>query len=158
MPVSYTHLKLMEKHSLKDYKAMLEAHGMLAFDNLCGQEDTEVTDVTYNSKEAVPGTLFICKGATFKKVYLEMALEAGAVGYVSDIDYEVDAPKLIVKNIREAMPKLVDFYLDVYKRQAVRDEEHPEAFAPGYDSGDHLHPSEQAYEVMAEAVPECLLR
>lgn len=42
--------------------------------------------------------------------------------------------------------------------KAVRDEAHPEAFAPGYDSGDHLHPSEQAYEVMAEAVPECLLR
>ena len=102
----------MEKHSLKDYKAMLEAHGMLVSDNLCGQEDTEVTDVTYNSKEAVPGTLFICKGATFKKAYLEMALEAGAVGYVSDIDYEVDAPKLIVKNIREAMPKLVDFYFN----------------------------------------------
>ena len=42
--------------------------------------------------------------------------------------------------------------------QAVRDPEHPVAFAPGFDSGDHLHPSEKAYEAMAACVPEELLR
>lgn len=42
--------------------------------------------------------------------------------------------------------------------KAVRDAEHAERFAPGYDSGDHLHPSETAYEAMADAVPEQLLR
>lgn len=40
---------------------------------------------------------------------------------------------------------------------AVRDADHLAAFAPGYDSGDHLHPSESAYEAMANAVPEELL-
>ena len=42
--------------------------------------------------------------------------------------------------------------------KAVRDPEHPVAFAPGFDSGDHLHPSEKAYEAMAGCVPEELLR
>lgn len=42
--------------------------------------------------------------------------------------------------------------------QAVRDLNHPAAFAEGFDSGDHLHPSELAYEAMAAAVPEALLR
>lgn len=32
---------------------------------------------------------------------------------------------------------------------AVRDACNPRAFAPGFDSGDHLHPSEAAYEAMA---------
>lgn len=41
---------------------------------------------------------------------------------------------------------------------AVRDPNHPAAFAPGFDSGDHLHPSEKAYETMANAVPEELLK
>ncbi len=41
--------------------------------------------------------------------------------------------------------------------KAVRDPEKPEAFAQGFDSGDHLHPSEAAYKAMAEAVPESLL-
>ena len=40
---------------------------------------------------------------------------------------------------------------------AVRDSQSPESFAPGFDSGDHLHPSEKAYEAMAECVPSCLL-
>lgn len=33
---------------------------------------------------------------------------------------------------------------------AVRDSANPKAFAPGFDSGDHLHPSELAYDAMAE--------
>lgn len=42
--------------------------------------------------------------------------------------------------------------------KAVRDPRHPTAFAPGFDSGDHLHPSLAAYERMAAEVPERLLR
>lgn len=41
--------------------------------------------------------------------------------------------------------------------KAVRDTNHPTAFAPGFDSGDHLHPSEAAYKAMAECVPQELL-
>ncbi len=37
--------------------------------------------------------------------------------------------------------------------QAVRDESFPERFKDGFDSGDHLHPSENAYKAMAYAVP-----
>ncbi len=39
----------------------------------------------------------------------------------------------------------------------VRDPSHEARFANGFDSGDHLHPSEAAYKVMAGAVPEALL-
>lgn len=41
-----------------------------------------------------------------------------------------------------------DGVLDFEK--ALRSDKNPFAFAEGYDSGDHLHPSEKAYEVMAE--------
>lgn len=41
---------------------------------------------------------------------------------------------------------------------AVRDEKQPEAFAEGNDSGDHLHPSERGYELMAEAAQRILFR
>lgn len=44
-----------------------------------------------------------------------------------------------------------DGYVDF--EEDVRDENHPEAFAEGNDSGDHLHPSEKAYEIMAGAIP-----
>lgn len=41
--------------------------------------------------------------------------------------------------------------------KALRDANRPEAFAEGFDSGDHLHPSESAYERMAQTVPDILL-
>ena len=40
---------------------------------------------------------------------------------------------------------------------ALRSPDRPSAFAQGYDSGDHLHPSESAYKAMAECVPAELL-
>lgn len=40
----------------------------------------------------------------------------------------------------------------------VRDESKPEAFADGYDSGDHLHPSAAAYQAMGNAACQFLLQ
>ena len=41
---------------------------------------------------------------------------------------------------------------------AVRSVTNPKAFADGFDSGDHLHPSERAYEAMAQAAAHKLIR
>lgn len=41
---------------------------------------------------------------------------------------------------------------------AVADRGDPRKFSEGFDSGDHLHPSERAYEAMAECVPKEFLR
>lgn len=41
--------------------------------------------------------------------------------------------------------------------QAVCNPQRPQAFAEGFDSGDHLHPSELAYQSMANAIPESIL-
>lgn len=40
---------------------------------------------------------------------------------------------------------------------AVRDSWNPAAFAEGFDSGDHLHPSDKAYQKMAQTVPDSIL-
>lgn len=41
---------------------------------------------------------------------------------------------------------------------ALRDTQKPEAFAEGFDSGDHLHPSDTAYKQMAQTVPREILK
>ena len=46
--------------------------------------DREVKDITYNSKEAAEGTLFVVKGAHFREQYLNDAIEKGAVCYVRE--------------------------------------------------------------------------
>ena len=70
-------------------------------------------DLSYDSKKVKENTLFICKGVSFKKEYLESAIEKGVTCYVSEIDYEVDIPKIIVKDSRIALAVLSSlFYPD----------------------------------------------
>lgn len=42
--------------------------------------------------------------------------------------------------------------------KALRDSENPLAFVKSFDSGDHLHPSEKGYQIMAQTVPEEILK
>ena len=44
----------------------------------------EVALVSCDSREVVPGTLFICKGAHFKVDYLRAAQERGAFAYLAE--------------------------------------------------------------------------
>ena len=51
---------------------------------------------------------------------------------------------------------LFDGCVDFHK--AVRNASQPNAFLPVFNSGDHLHPSEEGYKAMAQCVPAELLR
>lgn len=42
--------------------------------------------------------------------------------------------------------------------KATRNPQDPKSYAQGFDSGDHLHPSDLAYKTMASCVPEILLK
>lgn len=82
-------------------------------------KDIIVTGVTYNSKEAGPGYLFVVKGAHFKEQYLTDALIAGAVCFVrevSDRDASLhDVKGIYVNDIRKAMPVIAEsFYGRLY--------------------------------------------
>lgn len=104
----------MKNDTLKTYADLMTSLGMLADSELLGQEDQVITYLTYNSKAAVPGTLFICKGAAFKPAYLEEAICRGAVAYVSEQRYELarPVPCILVKDIRQAMPPLAERFFD----------------------------------------------
>lgn len=67
-----------------------------------------VEAVTCDSRSAVPGSLFLCKGAAFKEEYLQEALRRGAVAYVGETPYDVPAPCIRVTDIRAAMGLLAD--------------------------------------------------
>ena len=63
--------------------------------------------------------MFICKGALFKKEYLEEAVSRGSICYVSERDYGLEqVPRILVKNIREAMPLLAEKFYQVSGRDA----------------------------------------
>ena len=98
----------------------------------------------------------MCQGV--EKIYVEHARELGLKVYSGTL-LPIEGWRTY-NNEREEMrcefnewlrtSPLFDGCIDFDK--AVCDPEHPAAFGVGYDSGDHLHPSEKAYERMGEEV------
>ena len=97
-------------YPLGDYIQLLQKHSLLT--NFSGAPLTrEVSLVSCDSRQVVPGTLFICKGAHFKVEFLQSAMEQGAFAYIAEKPYEgVDLPCLQVTNVRLTMALLADFY------------------------------------------------
>ena len=104
----------------------------------------------------------LCRGV--EQIYVRPAREKGLQvwsGTLLPIEgwrtYNQDRESMRVAfNAWLRQSELFDGCVDFDK--AVCHPTHPQAFAEGYDSGDHLHPSEKAYKAMAEAVPVSLLK
>ena len=72
----------MAKPALNDYIALLEERGLLAAPVPEGLDRSAPVElVSYDSREVVPGALFLCKGAHFKAEFLAMARDRGAAAY-----------------------------------------------------------------------------
>lgn len=103
-----------KEYQLGDYLRILREGGCLAGGDLYQASGEPVRGLTYESGKAQPGTLFVCKGAAFRKAYLEDALRRGAVCYVSQEDYQIpQVPHLLVKDIRSAMPLLAKAFYQI---------------------------------------------
>ncbi|MGB4985412.1 MAG: UDP-N-acetylmuramoyl-L-alanyl-D-glutamate--2,6-diaminopimelate ligase [Erysipelotrichaceae bacterium] len=87
---------------LNDKQLLIKTKG------ICNQFDY----ISYDSNKIKNNALFICKGFTFKKEYLEMAINKGAIAYISQIDYQLDIPCIIVSDIRKAMAIVSQLYYD----------------------------------------------
>jgi UDP-N-acetylmuramyl-tripeptide synthetase len=131
--ISESDMEEKQYYTINEFIVTLQRQGMLLDSNVGADEpglnnigDSPVSGLTYNSKEAEPGTLFVCKGETFKQEYLQEAFDRGAICYVSETPYPVypaadktagesdstaqRVPAIIVKNVREAMPVLAAKY------------------------------------------------
>ena len=80
----------MRFYTMQDYVDRLSERGMLQACELQGKGEMVIKNLTYNSKEVSEDTLFICKGAAFKPVYLRESIEKGAVAYISEKIFELD--------------------------------------------------------------------
>ena len=99
---------------LEEYLRILREGGCLEGSELYQAQETPVQGLTYESAKAEPGTLFVCKGAAFKKAYLEDALSRGAIAYVSQEDYGIPGiPHILVRDIRQAMPLLARAFYQI---------------------------------------------
>ena len=97
-------------YNINDYIDLLKKNNLVKECYI--KNDVLIKNVTYNSKQAEVGTLFICKGAHFKEEYLNEAVKNGAVCYVSESRYDVDADCIIVNDIRRTIALLFNMFYD----------------------------------------------
>ena len=90
------------KHTLQEYLDALRDAGILT-EHSVSDVQQEIACLTYDTRTLSAPALFICKGAHFKEEYLHTALENGAVAYVADHRYDVDAPCILVSDIRYSL-------------------------------------------------------
>ena len=103
----------MEKHILQEYAEALAHAGLLTENTLTpAAAETAIDCLTYDTRQLHGTALFLCKGAHFKEEYLHAALAQGAAAYVAERAYAVDAPRLLVSDMRYAMVILGQLFFD----------------------------------------------
>lgn len=94
---------------IKSYAALLADLGILTRPASADEmPNVPVAFCTCDSREVKQDTLFVCKGAAFKREYLMNAIETGATCYVSENDYDAPIPCLQVTDVRKAMGAIAD--------------------------------------------------
>ncbi len=99
-------------HTLNDYINLLEREHLLSAPAPEGLDRAQpIALVSCDSRNVVPGTLFVCKGAHFKPEFLDMARSRGAVIYASETAYpDCPLPCLLLADLRRALAMLSDFF------------------------------------------------
>ena len=98
-------------HTLQEYIDALRAADLLAECTVGDALARQIVDCFgYDNREVHGSSLFMCKGAHFKEEYLRDALSRGAVAYVAEHAFDVDAPRLLVSDIRHALVVLGRLY------------------------------------------------
>jgi UDP-N-acetylmuramyl-tripeptide synthetase len=100
-------------HTLSEYVGALEDAGVTVTGG--AGADPAILSITYDSREAAPGCLFVCKGAHFDTKYLDDAARAGAVAYVYESGFDAagrgaDLPALEVSDMRRALAVIANLY------------------------------------------------
>ncbi|WP_369351251.1 UDP-N-acetylmuramoyl-L-alanyl-D-glutamate--L-lysine ligase [Streptococcus hillyeri] len=79
--------------------------------------DLTFSKISYDSRDVDASTLFFAKGAAFKREFLEQAVLQGLKCYVSEIDYEVGIPAIIVSDVKKAMSLIGMAFYDYPQNQ-----------------------------------------
>ena len=101
-------------HTLNDYLTLLEREHLLSAPVPEGLDRAQpIALVSCDSRNVVPGTLFVCKGAHFKAEFLDMAQSRGAVAYAGEKRWpDSPLPCILLSDLRRAMALMADLCYD----------------------------------------------
>ncbi len=103
----------MKIYPITFYIELLKQEGLLV-ESYVIDPTLAIEHITYNSKDTRANTLFACKGAAFKKEYLDEAVDNNIACYMSQVKYDIKKPinYIIVKDVRKAMAFVADAFFD----------------------------------------------
>ncbi|TWS94671.1 UDP-N-acetylmuramoyl-L-alanyl-D-glutamate--L-lysine ligase [Streptococcus sp. sy018] len=76
------------------------------------KENPTFSKLSYDSRQTDSQTLFFAKGQQFKKAFLTQAVQNGLTFYISEIDYGVDIPVILVNCVKQAMSLVAMAFYD----------------------------------------------
>ncbi|MCF0150712.1 MAG: UDP-N-acetylmuramyl peptide synthase [Firmicutes bacterium] len=100
----------IEAFPLSSYAQALKREGLLLSAPSPEALARPVTKVSFDSREVIPGTLFICKGLTFKNEYALSAKEKGASCLLTEEPRHTGLCELLVSDVRRAMAVCSNVY------------------------------------------------
>ena len=101
----------MERYALEEYMQQLQERNLLVRHNCTRDTGIKIIrNVAYDSNKVSQNTLFVCKGANFREEYLDSAVKNGAVAYISETDYNRDAPLILVNDVKKALALVASIY------------------------------------------------
>ncbi len=102
----------MQTLLLNDYLTALAAANLItnAQDVPNSALSAPIFHLSCDTRDMKDGTLFVCKGAHFRPEYAQRAGQLGAIAYVSEYDYRVDTPAILVRDVRAAMALLARLF------------------------------------------------
>lgn len=108
----------MIKYTVGEIEEKLKEKDLVIKSNTTHCKNKLISNLTDNSKEVKANTLFICKGAHFKKEYLLDAMDKGTICYITDNENLLGFGEYIyVSDIRKAMAVTANiFYNFAWKK------------------------------------------
>ncbi|MDR0570969.1 MAG: UDP-N-acetylmuramyl-tripeptide synthetase [Clostridiales Family XIII bacterium] len=103
----------MVYRKLDEYVELLRRAGALESVEAGGLGGSLVRGISYDSRDDMESSLFVCKGAHFSEKYLAEAMSKGALAYVSEKAHGGQAgdwPRVVVNDVRKAMALIANSY------------------------------------------------
>ena len=95
--------------TLKEIKQLLLDNKLLTASSIKSLETT-INNLSYDSRNIEPNTLFFCKGFNYKKEYLVQAINNGSICYISEEKHITDCDYFIVNDVRKSMAIIAAYF------------------------------------------------
>ena len=78
--------------TVSDCLLYLQNEGLVLTSSIEKVQDESIGGLSFDNRTIKKGEVFVCKGAAFRQEYLDRAIQAGALFYLSETVWKEDFP------------------------------------------------------------------